>query len=613
MQPYQEEYIANIKEIAALSAHVAADGLSFSDYETQLRNREELVEQKSRRNMELLTHGLFPVLDDLFEAGEEECRELDSFASQLRANGDDGLFRLIHQALLSLARQKGDRSAMIRELYWLGMGHHDLCSKLVGLELEAVEKYVSQMRLCFAEAAAHLKYYDEIDDTEIRSYILRSQANMSLGPFKTPGNKIRIVRDTLRIMQDESYREKAPDLPWDRYLYMTHQQMASSISYNKDHVMSPEDMTSILESAYIVYQRRMKELEEEGRPSLRWTFPYYSIEYFCGLYDLNRLLKKVEGMLNAADMTDHSQEGIYGILSLPAYYCQYLVQAPDKIWGREAYIDGLYRRALEYVRGLSAAEDEKVFICLRHLCFMFIESEGGMPYSEFLQTLMKRFMPGEYLHARMVGEAARSLCELIWEEEPSYFDDIPEIAILMDPEKKRRQILETAMDSGLLHDVGKLSVLELYSRTARQWTEEEYEVTCLHTIAGGVLLGERASTRRFAAAALGHHAWYDGSAHGYPATYKRLECPSRQMVDVVGLLDWLENAIHSARVHTGIEMRFDEAVEAAINLEGRRFSPLLTARLRDRRVTERIQLAFERGRREAYRQMYIQELTGTEK
>lgn len=163
------------------------------------------------------------------------------------------------------------------------------------------------------------------------------------------------------------------------------------------------------------------------------------------------------------------------------------------------------------------------------------------------------------------------------------------------------------MTCGLLHDVGKISFLELYTRTARQWFAEEYEVTRLHTVSGHLLLSERASTRRFAPVALGHHAWYDGSCHGYPETYRRLECPCRQMVDVIGLVDWLENISHSAQAYTGLEKSFDDAVEEAVSLEGRRFSPMLTARLRDRHVVRLIRTAFEEGRREACRRMYGRE------
>lgn len=76
------------------------------------------------------------------------------------------------------------------------------------------------------------------------------------------------------------------------------------------------------------------------------------------------------------------------------------------------------------------------------------------------------------------------------------------------------------------------------------------------------------------------------------------------MVDIIGLFDWINNVTDTARLYTGIEKTFAEAVEAAAALEGRRFSPLLTARLRDREVVARLERAFTQGRRAAYRQLY---------
>ncbi len=610
MRPYQKEYIENIREIAALTARKDPDGLTLEAYEARMRRDEAAAWEKVGRNMTLLQEGLFSTLDHLFDADRETLEELEEFATHLmggKETQDEGVFRLIHRALLSLARQKGDRCGMIRELYWLGMGYYWLYSKLVGLPLEVTEKYANQMRLSFTEAAAYLKYFEEIEDTETRGYMLRSRANMSLGSFKSSGEKIRLVRDTLCIMQDETYRQTEPDLPWERYLYMTHQQMASSVSYSKEQVMSPEDMAWIMESAYIVYHQRLEEAAASGgHTPLRWAFPYYAMEYYCGIYDMDHLMARIEKLMDQADPADVSPDGMYGILSLPAFYCQYLEQNPERIPAKASYLEGLYQRALEYAGRFPAQEDEKLSLYLRQLSFTYIETKGGVPYGVYLQKLLLRFAPEAYLHSRMVGEAARALCGLIMEEEPTFFDDVVKFRQIDDPEAKRRQVLDDAMTCGLLHDVGKISFLELYSRTARQWFEEEYEVTRLHTTAGHLLLSERASTKRFAPIALGHHAWYDGSSHGYPEAYRRLECPCRQMVDVIGLVDWLENVSHSAQAYTGMEMGFDEAVEEAISLEGRRFSPMLTARLRDKQVAALIWDAFERGRKEAYRRMYYQ-------
>ena len=106
-------------------------------------------------------------------------------------------------------------------------------------------------------------------------------------------------------------------------------------------------------------------------------------------------------------------------------------------------------------------------------------------------------------------------------------------------------------------------------------------------------------------AALGHHRWYDGS-RGYPDTYKRLNHAERQMVDIICLMDWLENVTGIRRLYTGVEKTFDEAIEGAIALESRRFSPLLTARLRDKKIVSLLRQAFTEGQKEAYGRLYLE-------
>ena len=607
MQPYQKEYLDNLRQFAVLSQRERPGGLTFEEYAAQMEENRAQIIRLGRRNMELLRTGLFPMLDDLLDATEEERRDVEEFSFRLydgRTELDVGLFCQIHQALLSLARQKRDRAAMIRELYWLGMGRNSLSSKLVGLDLSDIGEYVTRMRLCFTEAAAYLKYYDEIEDAETRGYILRSRANMSLGQFRSPSEKVHMVKKSLQILQDKGYQEKAPELPWERFIYLTHQNMTSSIAHSREKVMTPEDMADIMESAYIVYQRRFEEAGQQNRqPPAKSAFGYHAIEYYCGFYDLDHFLSKLEGLLDAADPTDYSSDGIYGMISLPAFYSQYLEQYPERLPQRKEYLEDIYRRILDYVDGYTGKSGNgALFLYLRQLSFTFVET-GGILYGDFLQRLLLRFAPEVYRHSQIVGEAAQVFCGLIMDDDPTFFDDIDFVRDAAGPEEKRRAVLDYAMGCGQFHDVGKISVIELYSRTPRQWFEEEYEMARLHAPAGNSLLAARPSTSRYAPAALGHHTWYDGS-RGYPAAYKRLEQPARQMVDVIGLMDWLETMMSSARMYSGTQKTFEEAVQAATALEGRRFSPLLTARLRDEGTAERIRRAFDQGRQDAYRRMY---------
>lgn len=83
MQPYQEEYIENLKDIAALSAHVKPRDSSFTAYQAELLKRRSHVEEKAVRNMRLLRTKLFPLLDHLPEADEEELWDLQEFSEKL--------------------------------------------------------------------------------------------------------------------------------------------------------------------------------------------------------------------------------------------------------------------------------------------------------------------------------------------------------------------------------------------------------------------------------------------------------------------------------------------------------------------------------------------------
>lgn len=608
MQPYQEEYIANLKDIAVLAACKNQDCSSFETYrETLLKNR-KLIEARINRNIELLRDSVFSLYDRLFEASPEELAELEEFARMLAdasSELDGGLFRQIYQALLSRARQNRDRNAIIRCLYWLGIGRHNLCNKMVGLDWSDIEYYMAQMRLCFAEAAAYLKYYDDIDDTETKGYILRSRANTALGQFRSASAKIRSTRQTLQILQDEELQQKTPDLPWDRYIYMTHQQMASSISYNRENDMTPQDVTAIMESVHIVHSHRIQEaVSRNESPPMRSAFYRYAIEYYCGLFTLEELLGRMEELMDLTDVSDFSSDSIYSVISLPAIYCHYLREYPEQLPGREKFLETLYRKVIAFTKAIPKAEtNRQVFYSLRQLSTSFIETAHSISYGEFQQVMLIHFAPDIYVHSQVVGRAAAVFCTILLGEEPAFFDDIEYIQEISDPDAKRRAVHKHAMNSGVFHDVGKINFINLFTRTARQWFEEEYEITKLHTVVGSARLKACASTRRYAAAALGHHSWYDGS-HGYPEAYRRLECPDRQIVDVVGLIDWIDNSMTYAWLYGQQKKSFDEAVAEAIALEGKRFSPLLTARLRDKNVTGAIRQAIDTARNDAYRQLY---------
>lgn len=608
MRLYQEQYLANMERIAGLTTQEGESEATPEEFAARLEREEQEKREIVGENMALLRQELFPALDSaaaLDEAARQELRDFAAGLLKVPGEPDATLFCQIHQVLLGLARYWRDLDAEIQELYWLGIGRHAISTRLVGLDFAVVEPYTQQMRRRFSEAASYLKDFAHIEDSETRGYILRSLANTALGQFPSVSQRVQLIKSALQIMQDPEYRRIAPELPWDKFVQQTHRLMTASISYCKEAAMSPQDVADIMESVYIVYHEHDQAVRtQEEQRDLRHAFHYDAIEYYCGMDSLTGLLTKMERLMSSASADDFSNGGMYAAISLPAFYSQYLGYYPELIAGREPYLAGLYRRVLRYMDGIPPGERrDTLFFYLRQLSYTFVETPHGVPFSEFLHRMMSRFAPEIYVHSQMVGRAAAALCGRIFDKEPAFFDGVASVAAAGGREAKREELARFALECGALHDVGKVNFVGLYSGRGRQWFEEEYQMSRLHPVTGSTLLTTRPSTRCYADVALGHHAWYNHSK-GYPSAYRREACPARRLVDVIALVDWLENATHSAQCCTGISLTLEEAVAKALELEGTRFAPRVVGCLRQEGVPELLWEAFAQGKREAYGQMY---------
>lgn len=601
MQPYQEEYIANVKEFVSLNLRPGPEDRTPEEYADRLLAQRTRRQELGSRNMELLRTRLLPDLDHLSGADAEERRSLQEFSAKLMygpGQVDVGLLCQMQQALVALARQEENHADLIEHLYWLGLGRFALSSKLVNMP-EVAALYYARVRDCFEEAAAYLEVFDQFEDNETRGYIIRSTANQALGQFPTVGERTRMLKESLEVMEHPYYRALAPNLPWDRYIAQTHRLMVSSLSHSKERAMTGRDVADIMRSVYIVYRGT--------EPSARQTFHCSAIEFYCGIRSLDYFLQQLERQMDAADSRDFSPDGMYSLISLPAFYCNYLSQYPERVRRRERfYIAGLQRRIRSYLNAFPPdKEGEDLFFFLRQFICTFMEVEQGIPFRDFLLWLILHYSPELYIHSRTVADAAKVLSASLLDRDGGFFDGIPFIGELSDPAKKREAVLDYAEGCGLFHDAGKINCLEIHTRIARRWFPTEYEMAHLHTTSGHKLLLDRDSTSRYAPAALGHHVWYDGNtALSYPAAYQRGHCPERRMVDVIALADWLVNSMDEFRLGPKPPCPFEVAVERAVTLSGRRFSPRVAALLREEPVLAALRRALDGAVQKAHRELY---------
>ena len=571
MQPYQTQYADNVREIAALRSPAVA-GLGFEEWYARRKEASARIDALRKENIALLEEHLFPLLDDLHNAGEESIRELEEFASVLMdwtTNLDCGIYVLIHDSLLSLYRFRRDRDRIIKELYLLGMGLYYQRRRVLGIREDRTAAMAFENEMVFTEAGAYLKFFEEIESEETRGYIIRSLANIGICA-RGLKKRVAVAGRVLKICRDDYYRSLAPNLPWDVFLRRTNQQMSSCRAVFSKGDLSTEELAAVLESCHTVFQ------PESGTetPNIRWLWPYYEMEYSCGFVDLETTLDRMETLIERypADVRDMS--GLYGNVQLPVYYGRLLRENPG-VRSRSRRMEFLVRAYGKMLHILRTQPTEQVDDFFSYLITLvasdYFETEGVPSYRETARELLERFGGLMYLRARRVGAVLQLLCGAILKDDPGFFDDIPFLAAIRDPGEKAATLDEYAMECGLFHDFGLIKMNFEQLQHTRNLLESEFLMYQLHTVSGRDDLKARASTERFADVALGHHAWYNG-AGGYPEHYVRTDSAYRQMTDTVAAAVFLCDSYRGS---------MSEAAGELIRGEGTRFSPLVTAYLAD--------------------------------
>ena len=597
MQPYQQTYIENVREIAALSNLYGVPTDNYEAWYARQRRQRDRAAQLRRSNMTLLEQHLFPALDTLPTATAEDVADLEAFGEQLldwRTNLDCGVYILIHDSLLSLYRIRRDLDGIIKELYKLGMGLYYQLRMVQGIDCSQSRALYFQNEMVFTEAGSYLKFFPGIENEATKGFIIRSLANVAICSSDLK-RRVETTSRILRIVRDDYYRSMAPGLPWDVFLRRTNQQMSANRHVFSLGNLSSEETAAVLEACHEVFE------PEAGveNPNVRWLWPYYEMEYNCGFVDLATTLGRMERLIEQASYDQHDISGLYANVQLAIYYGQLMNRNPS-LQNKARHVHFLneaYRKMLRTMLTYPTGQIEDYFLYDIVLVFTdYLEIPGVPTYREITTRLMQRLSGSLYISSRRVGDLLRLICGAILDEEPAFFDDIDFLRAITDPAEKRKAVLEYAERCGLYHDFGLIKMHLEQVRRNRDLFESEDRIMQLHTISGHNDLRARPSTEMFADVAFGHHRWYNG-AGGYPEEYVRNRSPYRQMTDVVAVAAFLCEEYNGDA---------DAVMDAAIRQERTRFSPLVTAYLSDEALRSGIREILSGDDERYYRDFYRQ-------
>lgn len=106
---------------------------------------------------------------------------------------------------------------------------------------------------------------------------------------------------------------------------------------------------------------------------------------------------------------------------------------------------------------------------------------------------------------------------------------------------RKPELLQTAYECGLYHDVGKSAVIMYIDTNSRSLLEEEFCCIQSHPVIGCSLLRDAGYEEHLAPAALYHHCFYNGQG-GYPRDVPPCPQDIKGIVDVLTVADALDAA-----------------------------------------------------------------------
>ena len=611
MRPYQEEYLKLLKSV---SESAGPDAGSMDPEKFIAAARDTVAENRRavERGTRLLREELFPLLDDILSATDEELSDLMEFSGKLmniRAQSDVWLHYRINLALMDYARHKNDRDMLIRELYLVAMSLYNMENML---SPNNIRLYSARMRMYFTEAASYFETeYDSITDPETKGYIHRSMGNIALSYEGTDPVraklKLEAVTRSIRILSDPDVRAKTPELPWDQYLYKSHQERTTLLAFLRNGQAGPDTYAKVLESAQIVEERQLKAARERGEPlQPRWQYAYLAAMYHSGSISIHELLDGIYALSRSRPESDLSDQGVFAFVSVPAVYMEYSKFMPGGKLpeGGELRIRRMTDRMLSWLIRAPAGEgNEYLMFCVRQVLYAYREVEGGIPFSELLLDVFAARHPVSYVRMWIASRVSGRLTAWVAERRPNELVGVCGTADSEEVKARKDELVEFATKAGQFYDAGMVHFFHLENSACRGLFEEEEDLMRLHAYFGYRLLNAHRSTAAYAEVARGHHRFYNDRG-GYPVDFDLSSTRLRPMIGIVTAADELASSVEETASRYRPVRTFDKVTEELISGAGNKYAPFIRELLNDADSREELRLAIDDLRREAFLDMY---------
>ena len=599
-----ERYIQNLRQVRTLSRPQFPPETAPEVLLETIQGNAVRCFDRMKENNALL--GELVYTRDAKTLSDDDIAELEEAADRLfnYANSEDcGVAYKIHELLLKAARFRDDVPMIIRELYYNGITLHYIN---VRDEDHDVNLLWPRIHAFFLEGANYIARYEELDK-ETRQYVIRCVGNIRMAVSRRTKENCRryqeLFETALRIIESPYYQEMDPDIPWQRYIYAMHMDQMTELAYLREND-DPMVAERVLRSATYVYEHQSANRGEESRlQNWRVSYFYHAALYHAGKGTARAVVEDLLEMIDQTGERDYSPDGINRNLTGAAYLFNYeaFLSAED----RAELADRIAQEraaAHRYLDEMPSNEYPRVAsVAVRELILVQSDREKS-DNRKILESILSGHRP-TYVHSTMVAHLTKVLLRRMVETDPAALIGLLGCKTAAEVQARKPELLQTAYDCGLYHDVGKSAVIMYIDTNSRSLLEEEFCCIQSHPVIGYGLLREAGYEEYLAPAALYHHCFYNGQG-GYPRDVP--PCPQniKGIVDVLTVADALDAATDNIGRCYNRAKPLRTLVGELQAQSGTRYAPDVVALFRDETFCEVLAKKLDAERKKVYLQAY---------
>ena len=618
------EYADRMSVIRQLSSPGIKRYDSADDYSERLQDNFREIGRLAAINREMLDNELYPLLDSEESLDEGLADELEKLAEMLLSIADmEGGFEnldlpvsaMIRGRLLKDAEAGGDLSVRIRRMD----AEIDACYSMMNM----TERITSHPQISAAYKKRGLTIGEEflsfldkdifprIKDMECRERVL-SGARFAAAFYEAGySNQAEIERNLFildRIMEvcnDPFYQEAVPDLDWryfrfrtlESYIFCADAGKINGFSKDQlDQICSRADELHILCRSDPEYFKTIKGYAFYPINSAKWY-------YLAGRISDEEYRRILLNAYSSRDKEDTGVDGGYFNVLVPLELIRMI--DPENYTAEDAdLLKNVYEELCAYFFNLS--NDGTMSFMLQYfsdIVSRYIEIPSGVGLEEFMLRCLAAIHPPTYVHSCMVGQISERLCFHLLRYRPELFKGICGCETKAEVFDSKDRIINFAYHSALMHDAGKIYIIDTILVYGRRLLDSEFELIKSHPDMGYELLNMHVSTRPYAEVALFHHKWYDDSK-GYPFDKRSGDSKYKTIIDLVQCADCLDAATdtvgRSYNKGKNIAGFMGELKEGC----GTRYAPWLYELFEHEEVRADIEYLLDKGRKNNYRETY---------